>query len=175
MNSIEYIIKCPQCSCKAVAIMKAVAIKGTYREPTYKMGVRRLICQSCGLSKEVTAADSDVYELWYRTGYRGHSLWAVNLEHLSFLISWLSGEIRKSDVRLAGHTHPRFDDRIIAESLPKWMVLAKNRPGVLKCLRKLLKPDANKAPQATAARPHRCGFMKTQISPLQATAASGCA
>lgn len=173
MNSVEYIIKCPACSRKAVAVMQAVGIKGTYREPTYKMGVRRLLCPSCGLSKNVTAADSEVYELWYTTGYRGRRLWAVNLEHLAFLIAWLSGEIRKSDMRFAGHTHPRFGDRIIAESLPKWMVLAKNRPGVLKCLRKMLKPDANQAPKVIAATPRNRAFTKTQISPLQVRAASG--
>jgi hypothetical protein len=137
MNSIEYVIKCPRCSRKAVAIMKAAGIKGTYREPTCKMGMRRLLCQSCGLSKHVPFADADAYELWYATDFRGHRLWAVNLEHLSFLISWLAGEIRKADVRFAGHAHPRFDDRVMVESLPKWMVLAKNRTAILKRLREL--------------------------------------
>jgi len=55
-------------------------------------------------------------------------------------------------VRFAGYTHPRFGDRVIVESLPKWMVLAKNRPGVLKCLRKMLKSDANKTLQALQAK-----------------------
>jgi hypothetical protein len=137
MNPVEYAVKCPQCSAKAVAIMKGIGAKGTYREPTLRMGVRRLVCESCGLSKEVTADDAEVYELWYATGFRGHRLWAENREHLSLLISWLSGELRKQDVRFAGFDDRYFGARVVVESLPKWMILAKNRAGVLKCLRKM--------------------------------------
>ncbi|HXT12091.1 MAG TPA: hypothetical protein VN873_11055 [Candidatus Angelobacter sp.] len=138
MNTAEYAIKCPMCSAKAVAIMKAVGIEGTYREPVRKMGVHRLVCESCGLSKEVADDDTDAYELWYAAVFRGHRLWARNREHLSLLISWLSGDLRKEDVRFAGDTEDKyFGARVVVESLPKWMVLAKNRAGVLKCLRKL--------------------------------------
>jgi hypothetical protein len=138
MSSIEYIVKCPQCSAKAVAIMKSAGIKGTYREPTHGMAVRRLLCGSCGLAKDVGDEGFADYELWYTASFRGHRLWAVNLHHLALLISWLSGSLRKADVRFAsGIDDPHFGTRVMVERLPKWMVLAKNRSGVLRCLRKM--------------------------------------
>ena len=119
--------------------MKPDGIKGTYREPTLRMGVRRLACQSCGLSKEITAGNSEAYELWYAMGFRGHRLWARNRQHLSLLISWLSGDLPKQKVRFASSLEDRyFGARVVVESLPKWMVLAKNRAGVLRCLTKML-------------------------------------
>jgi hypothetical protein len=101
------------------------------------MGVRRLLCETCGLSKEVASRNAEAYELWYVTNFRGHRIWAVNEMHLSLLISWFAGEIRKTDVRFAGFGDPHFGTRVMVESLPKWMGLAKNRSGVLKCLRKM--------------------------------------
>ena len=43
MNSVEYAIKCPLCSAKAVGIMKPTRVKGTYREPTLKMVLSRML------------------------------------------------------------------------------------------------------------------------------------
>jgi hypothetical protein len=126
---MRYAIKCPKCSAKAVAEMQPAGIKGTYREPTVKLGVRRLVCESCGLSKDVSARDSERFELWYATQFRGHRLWAVNHEQLSFLIGWLSGIGRKADLKLG--------ERALVEALPKWMLLAKNRPGVLQRLQRM--------------------------------------
>jgi transcription elongation factor Elf1 len=137
MENVEYAVKCPSCSAKAIAIMKPAGVKGTYREPTLKMGLRRLLCKSCGLSKEITTDDVDAYELWYATNFRGHRLWAVNRDHLSLLISWLSGDLPKKEVRLASSSSDHFGERVIVESLPKWMGLAKNRPQILKSLRKM--------------------------------------
>jgi len=129
MDTKEYAIKCPKCSARAVAVMHAIGIKGTYREATVRMGVHRLVCGSCGFAKDVAAGDSGRYELWYATEFKGHRLWAVNREQLAFLIAWLSGTIREADLSL--------DERAMVESLPKWMVLGKNRPGVLQCLQKM--------------------------------------
>jgi hypothetical protein len=137
MSGVKFTVKCPKCSAKATAIMKPIGIKGTYREPTFKMGVHRLLCESCGLSKGGSPDNSEVYELWYVTNFRGHRLWACNHQHLSMLISWLAGDFRKQDVRFASFADRHFGMRVIAESLPKWMVIAKNRVGVLKSLRKM--------------------------------------
>jgi hypothetical protein len=137
-ESTEYAVKCPSCSTKAAAIMEPAGVKGTYREPTLKNNLRRLLCKNCGLSKEFTGAGTEVYELWYATSFRGHRLWAVNRRHLSLLISWLSGRLRKGDVRFANSIDAHFGERVIVESLPKWMVLAKNRAQILKALRKML-------------------------------------
>jgi hypothetical protein len=37
------------------------------------------------------------------------------------------------------------------EAFPKWMILAKNRAGILKCLSELSNKDANKTVQRTGA------------------------
>lgn len=49
----------------------------------------------------------------------------------------LAGDVRKQDVRFTSFADRHFGMRFVVESLPKWMVLAKNRAGVLKCLRKM--------------------------------------
>lgn len=115
-----------------------IGTKGAYREPTSRMGVHSLLCESCGLSRDCATDEAEAYELWYATDFRGHRLWAHNREHLSLLISLFSGELRKEDVRFASSIDDRFfNARVIVESLPKWMVQARNRAGVLKCLREL--------------------------------------
>jgi len=117
--------------------MKPLGITGTYREPISKMGVCRIICEDCGLSKKVPAQDAEDFELWYATNFRGNRIWAVNRKHLSLLIAFFSGKIRKADFRTAGFGDYHFGTRVMVESFPKWMVLAKNRAGILKCLTKM--------------------------------------
>jgi hypothetical protein len=116
MSATKYSVKCPKCSGQAVAQMSCVGSKGTYRELLGKLGGKRIVCDACGFSQETPPDKCDDYELWYATDFRGKRLWAVNRKHLSFLISWLSGEIEKSDLSRA--------DRALVETLPKWMILA---------------------------------------------------
>ena len=127
MGATEYVIKCPKCSSRAVALMKPVGIKGTYREPTVKLGVRRIACKVCGFAQDAQSVQESGYELWYTTDFRGHRLWAVNRKHLSFLISWFSDDLKKAELR-AG-------DRAMVEVFPKWMI--KNKSGGLTCLKRM--------------------------------------
>jgi hypothetical protein len=107
--------------------------EGTYREAMFKMGAKRIVCHLCGFCKEVPPDDSYAYELWYAMNFKGRRLWANNRRHLAFLISWLAG--RRSRVGVSAQ------DRAYVEALPKWMILAKNRSGILKCLKKLIAKD----------------------------------
>jgi hypothetical protein len=91
MSNPVYSIKCPKCSAKAVAHMHPNGKTGSYREVFIKMGVRRIVCETCGFFREVPPEESDDYELWYATYFRGHRLWARNRSHLTFLTSWISG------------------------------------------------------------------------------------
>ena len=134
---IDYAIKCPECAAKATAKMRESGIKGTYREVTVRTEVHRIVCHACGLLMEVPEGKAENYELWYAKTFRGHRVWAVNQEHLEFLIAWLSGTVAESDLTIA--------DRAMVECLPKWMVAAKNRPGVLKCLRQMSSRDSGES------------------------------
>jgi hypothetical protein len=129
MSSVEYVIKCPKCSSRATAQMHEVGTRGTYRELLVKYGARRIVCQSCGYNHEVPPEECDDYELWYATKFKGKRLWANNQRHLAFLIAWLSDEIQKNSLCLG--------DRAVVEAFPKWMILAKNRPEILKQLKKM--------------------------------------
>lgn len=143
MNSVAYSIKCPRCSQEATAQMRPGGTKRTYREVLVKMVASRITCRTCGFSKVVPPNDSDAYELWYATTFKGHRLWAHNRQHLVFLISWFSGEIREQDVSVG--------DRAVVESFPKWMILGQHRSAILKCLNQMLTRDANKRLQRTGA------------------------
>jgi len=124
--------------------MRPGGTKGTYREVLVKMVASRITCRTCGFSKVVPPNDSDAYELWYATTFKGRRLWAHNRRHLVFLISWFSGEIREQDLSVG--------DRAVVESFPKWLILGKHRPAILKCLNQMLTRGANKTVQRTGAR-----------------------
>ncbi len=123
---MEYDIKCPKCGVKAVARMKAHGTKGTYREATVHLVAERLLCPSCGFNRSASPEKPLEYDLWYKRQVRGNALWAVNLQHITFLIRWLSDAIPPSELSAA--------DRAYVETLPKWMIDGKNRPAVLKKL-----------------------------------------
>jgi hypothetical protein len=142
MSNVVYNVKCPKCSAKATARMHATGTAGTYREPMIKLGARLIVCDACGFFWKVPLDKSDSYELWYVTNFKGHRLWACNNRHLFFLISWISGD-RSKIVQLG------IANRARMESLPKWMLLAKNRVAILKRLRSMAGEGAKKPNRRT--------------------------
>ena len=71
-------------------------------------------------------------ELWFLSSFQGKPVWALNREHLAYLIEYLSAELRES---------PNFLEagmRTQADQLPTFMKLGKNREKIVKLL-KLLK------------------------------------
>ncbi len=143
MSNVTYSVKCPKCSAEAAARMRPTDDCRGYRQPMIKLAAGRILCRACGFCREVATEEADAYELWYATTFRGHRLWACNRRHLSFLISWFSGEMSKTDLGIG--------DRDMVESFPKWMISAKNRPGVLKTLHRLAGLNANETAQRTGA------------------------
>ena len=121
-----YKIKCPHCSAKADAIMTKCGIKGTYREPIHSYIAERIKCQKCGLIRNKSKNEGLDYELWYKTDFKGYSLWAVNEKHLNFLIEWLNGMMNKSELN--------HFERAYAEILPKCVITNK-----IKAANKLVK------------------------------------
>ena len=121
---ITYTIVCPKCCAKANGYTKGHKAKGTYREATFEPTVNKIDCPGCGFSKENNESKPLEYELWYKTNFRSHVLWARNEEHLTLLIDWLSGNMNK----------PESDSYL--ETLPNWMITNKNKvAGKLKKLR----------------------------------------
>lgn len=64
------------------------------------------------------------YELWYSGELDGKPVWALNPEHLDYMINYLGAELREKAVPM----------RHQADHLPKFMKLAKNRGAVVKLL-----------------------------------------
>jgi uncharacterized Zn finger protein len=66
--------------------------------------------------------------LYYRNNFRGKLIWAVNREHLQYLINYLEADLRQES---PGAKMTQSDH------LPAFMKSAKNRSGVVKALRKM--------------------------------------
>lgn len=67
------------------------------------------------------------YEIWFSGELDGKPVWALNREHLDYLINYLGAEIREKSVPI----------RHQADHLPKFMKLAKNRDAIVKLLEKM--------------------------------------
>lgn len=66
-------------------------------------------------------------ELWFLSSYRGKPVWALNREHLSWLIGYLGAGLRE-------RPHVGYLGRMQSDHLPAYMKTAKHRAGILKCL-----------------------------------------
>ena len=68
-------------------------------------------------------------ELWLLTSFQGKPVWALNREHLAYLIGYLSADLREKPMGRAKKTQ--------ADHLPTFMKTAKNRERIVKLLKKL--------------------------------------
>lgn len=68
------------------------------------------------------------YDLWYKMSCAGNVLWALNDRHLQFLRSYVGATLR---------TREPGRNASLASMLPGWLISAKNRAEVLKCLDRL--------------------------------------
>lgn len=69
-------------------------------------------------------------ELWFLSSFRGKPVWALNREHLAWLVGYLSAGLRERPaVGCLG--------RMQSDQLPTFMKTAKNRAGILKCLKRM--------------------------------------
>ena len=68
-------------------------------------------------------------ELWFLTSFQGKPVWALNREHLAYLIDYLSADLREKPPGRAKMTQ--------ADHLPTFMKTAKNRERIVKLLRKM--------------------------------------
>lgn len=70
------------------------------------------------------------FDLWFRTDFDGKPVWALNREHLAYLIGYLSAKLREAPVNSPGL-------RTQADMLPAFMKKAKNRERLVRKLQKL--------------------------------------
>ena len=69
-------------------------------------------------------------ELWFLSSFRGRPVWALNREHLAWLINYLGAGLRERPA--VGYL-----GRMRSDQLPAFMKTAKNRAGILKCLQRM--------------------------------------
>jgi hypothetical protein len=68
--------------------------------------------------------------LWLRMSCHKNVLWVLNRPHLEFLEQFIGAELREERME-------ENSSRRLSSALPRWMLAAKNRNDVLRCLRKL--------------------------------------
>ena len=68
-------------------------------------------------------------KLWFLTSFQGKPVWALNREHLAYLIGYLSADLREKPPGKAKMTQ--------ADHLPTFMKTAKNRERIVKLLKKM--------------------------------------
>jgi DNA-directed RNA polymerase subunit RPC12/RpoP len=68
------------------------------------------------------------YPLYYQGSFDGKQVWAVNREHLQYMIDYLEADLREK---------PRGAKKMQADHMPTFMKSAKNRDSIVKLLRKI--------------------------------------
>lgn len=68
-------------------------------------------------------------EYYYKDDYQGQPVWAMNLDHISYLIDYISADLREKP--------SRYLHRTASYRLPRYMKLAKNREAMVKLLTSL--------------------------------------
>lgn len=69
-------------------------------------------------------------ELWFLSSFRGRPVWALNREHLTWLMDYIRADLRERPA--VGYL-----GRMQSGHLPAFMKTAKNRAGILKCLKRM--------------------------------------
>ena len=141
------LVACPRC--------REMASLGHVQVSRRSAG-QRLVCSACGHTAEwlrdptwqsppqISAGprlDHFDLDLWLQTPCAGRTLWAYNGAHLAFLEEYIAAPLRESLDDREGW-EPRGGP---GRRLPRWMLLAKHRSGVLRgfaSLRERLLGDA---------------------------------
>ncbi|BDS12722.1 hypothetical protein [Aureispira anguillae] len=98
----------------------------------------KLICTHCGYNKKFKLMDpcsglnsiTVEVENFLKIACCGNILWAINLEHLTFLERYVEADLRTRTPNI---------NRSLVSRLPQWIKDRKNRKEVLKCIVKLRK------------------------------------
>ena len=142
----EFLVVCPRCSACA-----RVRDRGPDADPRI-----RLVCPACAYTRQrkragsvfVYSSSPDVLPgavafgaavdaffrlpLWLQAPCCGETLWAYNARHLDYLEAYVGATLRE---RARGEHG--WSNASLASRLPRWMLAAGNRDGVLRCIRGL--------------------------------------
>ena len=89
-------------------------------------------CLHCG-HQWMAAAGIHFYirgPLWLRTPCHKNVLWILNGAHLEFMEQFIGADLREERME-------QVSSRRLSSALPRWMLAAKNRKNVMRCLKKL--------------------------------------
>ncbi|MFN3199822.1 MAG: TFIIB-type zinc ribbon-containing protein [Bradymonadia bacterium] len=120
--SDEILVRCPRCKARAVV----------------RDG--RLTCSACGLTRTFEGITYNEHpygsevELWLKTPCCGHTLWAYNTRHLTFIEAFIGAENRR---RQLGRHEEGCSNTALESRLPQWMKDRRNRENVMRGLRQL--------------------------------------
>ena len=133
--SDHFLVSCPHCGkCARTAPIG----KKDHRT------LARFSCTHCGASKDrevqgwTIGLPSDWYfdvPLWLQMPCCGETLWAYNREHLEYLRSYVAADHRTRN----SDANAKISNATMASRLPKWMITAKHRNEVLRCIDALQK------------------------------------
>lgn len=98
-------------------------------------------CKTCGAIYQIAIArdyDRQFVDLplWLKADFRGKILWAVNGEHLDFLEEIVAATLRE---KVVWGTARISLNGAMPYNLPSWLLSAKNRPDLLRVIKKLKK------------------------------------
>lgn len=129
------LVVCPACTAQAVVVSG------------------RLVCTDCAHVRpyeRIWCWDDSrfVPDLWLRTSCAGHTLWALNTQHLDLLESYVTATLREDP--------PSTSVRrmTVLAKLPAWLKSAKHRDEVLRAVRRL-RATAPGAPRRSPPAPAR--------------------
>ncbi len=129
------LVRCPTCDACAVVLKDTSAPEPRTGTPRTR---RRLRCGACGLSKDeltpmsLIGAPVDPFyrlPLWLQANFRGHILWAYNVQHLDLLESYVAARLRERG--------PNPGPMSMLDRLPSWLKSAKNRDEILRTITRL--------------------------------------
>ena len=73
------------------------------------------------------------YEPYLQTAFRQYTVWALNTQHLAWMRRYVAADLRqRTSQRASGWSNQSMQSR-----LPRWMVVATNRRGVLRAIGRL--------------------------------------
>ena len=131
-----FLVRCPNCNlCAQVARVGEASIQST----------GKLTCTHCGCAKTCPLtgwSDREARDwyfklpLWLQKPCCGHVLWAFNLEHLSFIESYISAKHRERNFDASEDPY-QIRNKTLASRLPKWMTSAKHREEILRTIDQL--------------------------------------
>lgn len=136
----EVVVACPNCQARTSTRLRTAPKNFRPAETMV-----RLACGACGFTAErqfgnqpwpKAGTDGQMVDpwfqaaLWLQTRCVGQILWALNPQHLSYIHDYVASDVR-------GRREFAQFGSALGEQLPEWMVLAKNRPALLRSIAEL--------------------------------------